>query len=330
MLAARCRSHCDDQVVGVASSHEVIPYQMKPENKNKQVAQKIIEILQSGLTLNADTLHYIDSTFSNPSIGELDELLQDESSCETDSLLELLFFPDESVQMQLEEMLGGTRLQKEDEQEIQEVVCNKALQTHLRFPDERGALQVKVTPSNVAPFIMRLNLLRCLNPKLSASIAEFVPAAFQTRCRVRLRNAKPITSQNKILFLQAFFEKLEIDDDEFWDYLDFVLGFLDGCKDGPDMYEALMARKRFYFQSLQKAKNLDIQLKKHNVETLLLRGKRVSYIDAADARKKIKMIDRTSLAVFGKTEFFDLMPPGAQSITLKGKKDIDNLIKELG
>ena len=89
---------------------------MKSKDKNKQVAQKIIDILQSELTLNADTLHYIDSTFSNPSIGELEELLQDESSCETDSLIELLFFPDESVQMQLEEVLGETRFQKQDEQ----------------------------------------------------------------------------------------------------------------------------------------------------------------------------------------------------------------------
>ncbi len=303
---------------------------MKSENKNKQLAQKIIDILQSGLTLNADTLHYIDSTFSNPFIGELEELLQDESSCETDSLIELLFFPDESVQMQLEEMLGETRLQKQDEQEIQDLVCTKAFQTRIRFPDERGTLGMEVTPTSVAQFIMRLNLLRCLNPKLSASIAEYVPVTFQTRCKVRLRNAKPITSQNKILFLQAFFEKLEIDSDESFDFLDFILSFLDECKDGQDMFKALMTKKRFYFQSLQKAKNLDIQLKKHNVETLLLSGKRVSYVDTADARKKIRMIDRISLAVFGKTEFFDLMPAGEQSITLEGKEDIDKLIKELG
>jgi hypothetical protein len=289
---------------------------MKAENKNKQMAQKIIDILQGGLTLNADTLHYIDSTFSNPSISELEELLQDESSCETDSLIELLFFPDESVQMQLEEMLG--------------VICTKAFQTRIRFPDTRGTLGMKVTPSNVAQFIMRLNLLRCLNPRLSASIAEYVPVTFQTRCRVRLRNAKPITSQNKILFLQAFFEKLEIDSDEFWDYLDFILSFLDECKEEPDMFQALMTKKRFYFQSLQKAKNLDIQLTKHNVETLLLRGKRVTYVDAADARKKIQMIDRISLGVFGKTEFFDLIPAGEKSVTLEGKEDIDKLIKVLG
>ena len=292
---------------------------MKSENKNKQLAQKIIDILQSGLTLDADTLHYIDSTFSNPSIGELEELLQDESSCETDSLIELLFFPDESVQMQLEEMLGETRHQKQDEQEIQDLVCTKAFQTRIHFPNDRGTLAMEVTPSSIAQFIMRLNLLRCLNPKLSASIAEYVPLTFQTRCKVRLRNTKPITSQNKILFLQAFFEKLEIDSEESLDLLDFILTFLDECKDGQDMFKALMTKKRFYFQSLQKAKNLDIQLRKHNVETLLLRGKRVSYVDRADARKKILMIDRICLAVFGKTEFFDLMPAGEQSITLENK-----------
>jgi hypothetical protein len=303
---------------------------MKSKDKNKQLAEKIVDILRSGLTLNADTLHYIDSTFSNPSIGELEQLLQDESNCETDPLIELLVFPDESVQMQLEEILGETRLQKQDEQEIQDLVCTKAFQTRIRFPDDRAALEMEVTPSNLSQFIKRLNLLRYLNPGLSASIAEYVPVTFQTRCRVRLRNTKPITSENKILFLQAFFKKIEIDSDEFLDYLDFILSFLDECKDEPDMFQALMAKKRFYFQSLQKAKNLDIQLTKHNVETLLLRGKRVSYVDTADARRKIQMIDRTSLAVFGKTDFFDLMPAGEQSITIEGKDDIDKLIKELG
>ena len=300
------------------------------ENKNRQLAEKLIDILQSGLRLNADTLHYIDSTFSNPTINELEELLQDESSCETDSLIELLFFPDESMQMQLEEVIAETRFEKKDEHEIQELVHKKTLRTHIRFPDERGALDMKVSPANVSQFIKRLNLSMCLDPELSAAIVEFVPQTFQTQCRVRLRNTKPITSQNKISFLQTFFEKMDLDDDEFFGYLDFILSFLDTCKDTVDMYKALMGKKRFYFQSLQKAKNLDIQLKKHNVETLLLRGKRVSYVDKADARKKIQMIDRISLAVFGKADFFDLMLPGEQSITLESKEDIDKLIKELG
>ena len=302
---------------------------MKSENKNKEVAEKIIAILQGGLTLNADTQHYIDSTFSNPSLSELEALLQDESNCETDSLIELLFFPDESVQLQLEEMIEDTLFQQRDEQEIQQRVCSTSLQAQIRFADGRGTLERMITPSNAARFIERLNLTRSLDPHLGSAIARYVHRGLQTRCKVKLRNARPITSPNKISFLEAFFKKLQINKDDFFDYLDFTVSFLDDLKDEVDMFRALMTRKKRYFQSLQKAKKLDNQLAQHNVETLLLRGERVSYIDKADARKKIQIIDRISLAVFGTSEFFDLMPTGEQSITLEGKDDIDKLMRSL-
>ena len=300
------------------------------ESKNEQVAEKIIAILQGGLTLSADTQHYIDSTFSNPSVDEVEELLQDESSCETDSLMELLFFPDESVQLQLEEMIEDTNFQSRDEQEIQKRVCSTALKTQIRFSDGRGTLEKRVAPSNAAQFIERLNLSRCLDPRLRSAIARHVHQELQTRCKVRLRNARPLTSPNKISFLQTVFIKLQTDNNDFFDHLDFSISFLDELKDEADMFQALMTRKKRCFQGLQKAKKLDNQLTQHNVETLLLSGERVSYIDKADARKKIQIIDRISLAVFGKTEFFDLMPAGEQSITLEGKDDIDKLFKEMG
>jgi hypothetical protein len=301
---------------------------MKPENKNEQVAEKIIEILRSGLTFSADTQHYIDSTFSNPSAVELEELLQDDSSCETDSLLELLFFPDESVQVQLEPLLDRTRFQKQDERKIQDMVLAKPLQAHFRFSDGRGALHMAAAPSSMAQFIARLNLTRLLNPKLRSAVARHVDKSLQDRCKVRLRNAAPITSPDKISFLKVCWEKLPIEKDIFFVYLDFLLYLLEELNDKPDMFPALMSKKKFYFQNLQKARNLDIQLKKHNVETLLLSGKRVSYIDAADARKKIQMIDRISIAIYGKTEFFDLMPTGERSIFLAGKAEIGKLMKE--
>ncbi len=302
---------------------------MKSKNKNRPVAEKIIEILRSGLTINADTQHYIDSTFSNPSIDTLAALVKDEANCETDSLLELLFFPDESVQLQLEQMIDAVCFEKHDERAIEDMVCTQLFQTRICFRDGRGSFGMAVSPANMAQFIARLNLSRPLDPRLRTAIAKYVDQTLQTRCKVRLRNAKPISSPEHILFLVDFFKKLRTDRDEFLDCLDFLLSFLDELDDEPDMFEVLMAKKRFHYWCLQKAKNLDIQLTKHNVETLLLNGKRISYVDKADARKKIQLIDRISLAVFGKTEFFDLMPAEAQSITLEGKADIDKFIKEL-
>jgi hypothetical protein len=298
------------------------------DSKNEQVAEKIIAILQGGLTLNADMQHYIDSTFSNPCVSEFEALLKDESSCETDSLMELLFFPDESVQLQLEEMIEDTHFQRRDEEEIKKRVCSTAIQTQIRFSDGRGTLEKRVAPSNAAQFIEHLNLSRCLDPKLRSAIARHVHQGLQTRCKVRLRNARPITSPNKISFLQTVFKNLQIDNDDFFEHLDFAVSFMDELKDEADMFQALMARKKRYIRSLQKAKKLDNKLIQHNVETLLLRGECVSSIDKADARKKIQIIDRISLAVFGKTEFVDLMPASEQSIILEGKDDIEKLIEK--
>lgn len=303
---------------------------MRSEDKNKKVAKKIVEILRSGLTINADTQHYIDSTFSNPSSDMLAALVKDEINCEADSLVELLFFPDESVQLQLEEIIDAVCFEKRDERAIRDKVCSRLSQTRICLHGGRGSFEMAVIPSNVAKFVARLNLSRLLDPRLRSAIDKFVDQRLQNRCKVRLRNARRISSPAHILFLVDFFKKLQTDPAEFLDALDFILNFLDGLEDEADIFEALMARKRFYYRSLQKAKNLDIQLTKHNVETLLLKGKRLSYVDKADARKKIKIIDRISLAVFGKTQFFNLMPAEAQSITLQDKADIDRFIKELG
>jgi hypothetical protein len=302
---------------------------MKSKDKNKQLADTIIEILRDGLTLNADTLHYIDSTFSNPSVKEIKDMLRDESNCETDSLIELLFFPDETIQLQLEDLIGNLQFCKNDEEKIAEHICRNPFKISIQLPNKRGSFSVAVTRSNIAQFIPRLNISRKLDPKLLSSIAENVPEDLQTRCKVKLRNAKPIRSQNKITFLCNFFENKKIERELLFGYVDFILSLVDELEDSFDMFNALMTKKKFYFQNLQKAKNIDNHLKRYPIETLLLQGKRMSYIDQKDAREKMQMIDRIAVDVFSKTEFFDSMPAGEQSITLENKEDIDKLVKEL-
>ena len=298
---------------------------MNAPDINIEIADKISGILQDGLKIGADTQHYIDSTFSNPTIGELEDFLEDESNCETDSLLELLFFPDESVQLQLESLLDKARLQEHDEQTILELVSARDIQICFRFPGGRGTLSMPADPVGLKAFIKRLNLLRILDPGLRSAVGRHVPDALKTRCLVRLRNARPITADHQISLIEAFFEKLKLDEEAFFEYVDFILGFLDAVKDKKDIYNELMTYKKIYFVGLQKAAKLDKQLTEHNVETLLLSGTRVVDMDRADARKKIAMIDRICLAIFGKTDFFDLMPADGQSI---GLEDIDKLIKE--
>ena len=88
-----------------------------------------------------------------------------------------------------------------------------------------------------------------------------------------------------------------------------------------------MAKKKFYFISLQKAKKMDARLEKYNIETLIAQGQRVALIDQADARRKMRIIDRISRAVFGKTEFFEQPVSDEKQFEFGSPQDIKSIVK---
>jgi hypothetical protein len=302
---------------------------MNTVEKCNQLADQIRNALGKGITLGDDVVHYIDSTFSNPTVEELEAILGDDSNCEKDSLLELLFFPDESMQLALEEMLGYLQLGKPDEAKVQDALSREPLQVNIRLPQDRGSIDLDLPHEVIPGFIARLHIFKHLDPKLREVVNKCAEAGTGDGYKVKIRNARFLPDANKIQFLCDFFDKLDPRSHDFNTCLDFALAFLDELHQDQDLYPALMAKKRFYLRSLQKAKKLEAQLQKNNLETLLSQGKRVILVDQADARKKLLIIDRISRAVFGKTEYFEDLYPDSGSIEIRSDQDIEDIIKRL-
>jgi hypothetical protein len=302
---------------------------IESEEKCNQLADEIRKILGNGISLGSDVVHYIDSTFSNPTIVELQTILHDDSNCEKDSLMELLFFPDETLQLELEVMLEKLRLDKPDENQVLETLCREPLQVGMHLPEDRGSLNLTL-PHEVAPgFIARLHIAKHLDGKLRKVIDKYADRNSRDGYKVKIRNSRFLPGEKKNQFLCDFFEKLEPQSHDFNMCLDFALTFLDELMEDGDLYQALMAKKRFYLRSLQKAKKMETQLQKNNLETLLSQGKRVILVDQADARKKILIIDRISRAIFGKTEFLEDIHPAGGDLELRSDQDIQDIIKTL-
>lgn len=276
---------------------------MDSEEKCNQLADEIRKILGNGITLGSEVIHYIDSTFSNPSTTELQTILHDDSNCEKDSLMELLLFPDETMQHQLESLLERLHFQQADEKSVLGDLLQDPVQVTIRFPGDRGSLRLRITEDVACQFISRLNISRHLNPNLLDALNQNKDETISDRIKVKLRNSRFSPTTEKIEFLCLFFKKFDSQDMDIFECLDVALSFLDEPTIDNDIYRTLMAKKKFYFRSLQKAKQLDSQLQKQNVETLMAQGKRVVLIDQRDARKKMRIIDRISRAVFGKTEY---------------------------
>jgi len=300
---------------------------MEPQEKCEVLADEIKKILSKGIDLSDDVVHYIDSTFFNPSIEELQTILADDANCEKDSLMELLFFPDESLQIQLEESLERYRPQNKDEDKLLVCLGRHPLQVTFRFENERGALKLLI-PEDVIPlFLTRLKLSKHLDTKLIESILNYGDTKNINGFKVKIRNSRFSPSDTKTGFLCSFFDKIGSGSNDIFECLEFVLDFLDEIKKDGGIYQALMARKKSYFMSLQKAKKMDARIEKYNIETLMIRGERVVLIDQADARKKMRIIDRISRAVFGKTEYFD--PPVNEKWQMKvgSPEDVKSIVK---
>ena len=276
---------------------------MTSEDKCGLLAGKLQKIFNDGITLSSEVIHYIDSTFSNPTTTELQTILHDDSNCEKDSLMELLLFPDETMQLQLESLLERLHFQQADEKSVLGDLLQDPMQVTIRFPGDRGSLRLRITEHVACQFISRLNISRHLNPNLLDALKQLKDETISDRIKVKLRNSRFSPATGKIEFLCLFFKKFDSQDADIFECLDFALSFLDEPIKDNDIYRTLMAKKKFYFRSLQKAKQLDAQLQKQNVETLMAQGKRVVLIDQRDARKKMRIIDRISRAVYGETEY---------------------------
>jgi len=177
-------------------------------------------------------------------------------------------------------------------------------------------------------FLVRLKISKHLDAKLIESIRNYGDEKNCNRFKVKIRNSRFTATKNKTGFLRKFFDTIGARSDDVFECLDFALGFLDEIKKDSDIYQALMAKKKFYFISLQKAKKMEARLEKHNIETLMLQGERVILINPADVRKKMRIIDRISRAVFGNTEYFEPLDTDEKHMEIRSLEDIESIVKK--
>ncbi len=164
-------------------------------------------------------------------------------------------------------------------------------------------INVKIRITVKIGFTLKIkNIRKKLNKRVFDAIQMYVCEKSRIYVKVKLRNVRERFTENKINFMCAFFQKMRITNNGNHKYLEFILDFFDELKDDKDIYSALMDKKRVYLQNLQVVIRYEEQMKKSNIETLILQGVRVPFISREDTLKKIEIIDRISFAVFGKTE----------------------------
>jgi len=287
---------------------------MKAKKNCIWIAEEIENFFQEGIVLGHDVLHFIDSTFLNPTIREFGDIFTDELNLERESLIELIFSPDESMQVKLEDSLSDKVFEKNDEKQITGLLCLKSLSTHIIFPSGRGKLKVNVPEEAITSFVSKLNIqwkpaaqiVITLNQITDHHLKKSDDVSQDQRIdhvkvllMVRMRNKRVDHSGKTIKILCLFLEKADIEDTSFFNCIDYLLDMTDGLTDD-DIYETLSQRKQQYCETIRKKEEFDTLLKKSNLETLSLQGINAPFINIDDMQKRIAIIDTITLAVYGK------------------------------
>lgn len=273
--------------------------------------------MADGITLTGDVRGFMTATFGDASADTLQTLLSEESSAERDSLLDLVFFPDQALQLAIEPVLERHDPTEEAVRLFAARLKAAPLATGLRLTGVADAVPTVMPPFLVDAFLARLNL--AWQP--AAALCELMTHLDthplspthdredgRLRLRVHLRNAGLRQTPAQVLFLGDFFERLPLDDKDFVDKLDFMLVFLNEHEGAANFYQALMDRKKFLFRHLLKNRQTTEWAARTNMETRIMAGVRPSYFDVHAAERSLALIDRIAMAVFGRTEWLDGSP----------------------
>ena len=298
---------------------------MVPDLKDaaRRLAGEIERRLQPGILLNRDTLQFMASTFSIQNPRDLSMLLADPDGSEAQSLLELLFTPDEAARVELEEIIAIYPFTDLDEQAIINDLSSKKLSVPIHFPDAPEPLPCSPSKHLLANWIRSLRITAQLPMELVEDINQHASSRLRSQIKSTLRNTRADLSRPVCAFLGRLMEKSTGDGKSFLEDLDICLAILSEQPIVSSLYDLFMSKKRRLLGMLQQAKKFERQLAENNIEILIMKGVRAPHIDKTEALQTIARIDAICLAVFGVTDPLLQIPTTVDLGNFSGRKDLD-------
>ena len=304
------------------------------EPRLRQIAEKIEKLLAAEIRLDREVLHYIESAAGAADPAELTRQMADSGTCDSQSLFELIFYPEQSHQRYLEPELEAGALEESENRAVEDRLAEKRLRPRLVFPEGGKTGGIQLPENIVRRYVRRLNLTRQIPPRVADVIHSRIQDPEQAvTVRVRLRNTRFGFTWEVVSFLCAYLEKVPAVSESDMERLDLALSLLDHVPQKTDIYTAMMAHKHHCEEMIRRADTSEQRLRSQPVEALIMQGVNIPCISAEQARVRIRMIDEIALRVFGRTEMTGPAEAGGQSPinpgALNAARDLDKAIKIL-
>lgn len=264
-----------------------------------RIEAEIRRFLSEGIDLAAETEHFIESTFPGDAGERLSAPLSGEDG-EAAVLADLLFFPGEEICCRVEALLAPEGLPKEAVDALAARLGKDPPEASFRFPAAGRTFSLALPPDRIEAFVDRLGLSKPVDAALAAA-ADALSEPQALRVRSRLRGARLAGDGTGRAALVRFLAAAPPEAEDFWGSFDYLVGVLESRKQGADLFSLFAARKGACLRHLQQAAAYQDALKRHNVETLMVRGERAPCVDRAGLTREVLRIDDLCRVLFGKS-----------------------------
>jgi len=270
------------------------------DNNCQSFAEHIRDIFEYGLRISNTDSQFIFSTMPIANLTEMDQLIQDPDSTETDSLMELLYFPDESVQICLEDRIESAHFQAHDMDTILSHLMAMESDTHILSPPGQLLTTLPTPRSGARAFLQRLNLYRNLAPELIQAIEAAVDPEAATKYKVWLRNMTREPGKRDTQFLTRLFSYLAPHYQPRDRLIEFALRFLEETPADVELLQGLIQYKQRCLQHIQRLDRFESQRRSHNFETRVALGIREPHDDKQVLMQKVVLLDEIGLAIYNR------------------------------
>jgi hypothetical protein len=269
---------------------------------SRLTADRIIKVWDQGFPVDPRALHFIESTFGLSRTEEIIAVLNDPRHEDRETLMQIIFFPDESVLLELEPIVEEENFTETDISRLVGELISGFPVIRVVFPVEKQGIGFNALPGDIESFVSRLNLGRLLHQRLVDVMKRHPNQARYYKARVKLKNSRLKFTENQVRWLASFFGCTDLWTDNELARLAFALEVLHQAGDEEDIYRVFMDLKKMRLGAIDRYRRFMNRLEKSNMETLMFSGVRAPYIDEKKALKSICFIDDICLGIYGKTD----------------------------
>lgn len=279
---------------------------MPPKPDNQLLAQWILGTLQAETPIGGDVLSYTRATFGT---DDLAHIMAAADSADIDSLLDLIYYPDLTLQAHFEKNWGCVEFSPMDRAEIIARLSAESIKSTIVCTIPPAKVDIHLPTWIPDVFVQRLNITWQPNVRIRHSLERHLPPDWQIITRIHLRNAGRLCGirtarPHQASLVSTFIEKMSWASADVEPCLLFLLTILAEFPEGQTPYDFLISKKAHYFQCLCRAEDFERRRRTANMETLMLQGERAAHGSLDQWRGYMRQIDTICRALFGRTQFF--------------------------